>query len=142
MLKNVTTLWQLQFLIFTIVNAEKPVGPDGVCNKLQKVCAPQLYQVSSTLLTWALKDGIIPGVWKTSMICPIPKNNSPSDSSDYRPITITSVVMKCFEKIVLQYLLDLTKGMQDLFQFTYKPNRSIEHEIITLLQSYNPKSYV
>ena len=88
------------------------VGPDGVCSKLLKVCAPQLCQVFSTQFTWSLKDGIVPGVWKTSMICPIPKNNSPSD---YRPIAITSVVMKCFEKIVLHHLLDLTKGMQDPF---------------------------
>ena len=81
------------------------------------------------------------------MICPIPKNNSPSDLSDYRPIAITSVVMKCFEKIVLHHLLDLTKGMQDHFEFAYKPNRSIEDAILTLLHNTflhtnNPKSYV
>ena len=46
-----------------------------------------------------------------------PKNNSPSDLSDYEPIT--SVVMICFEKIVLHHLLDLTNGMQDPFQFAY-----------------------
>ena len=87
----------------------------------------------STLFTWSLKDGIVPGV--TSMICPVPKNNSPSDISDYRPIAITSVVMKCFEKIVLHHLLDLTKGMQDPFQFAYKPNRSIEDAILILLHN-------
>ena len=49
------------------------------------------------------------------------QKNSPSDLSDYRPIAITSVVMKCFEKIVKHNLLDLTNGMQDPFQFAYKP---------------------
>ena len=99
--------------VFTKVDVKKSVGPDGVCCKLLKVCAPQLCQVFSTLFTWPLEDGIVPGVWKTSMICPIPQNNSPSDMSDYRPIT--SIVMKCFEKIVLHQLLDLTNGMQDPF---------------------------
>ena len=134
-------------MVFTKVNVRKSVGPDGICSKLLKVCAPQLCQVFSTLFTWSLKDCIVPGLWKTSMICPIPKNNSPSDLSDYRPIAITSVVMKCFEKIVLHHLLDLTKGMQDPFQFAYKPNRSIEDAILTLLHNTflhtnNPKSYV
>ena len=134
-------------MVFTKVNVRKSVGPDGICSKLLKVCAPQLCQVFSTLFTWSLKDGIVPGLWKTSMICPIPKNNSPSDLSDYRPIAITSVVMKCFEKIVLHHLLDLTNGMQDPFQFAYKPNRSIEDAILTLLHNTflhtnNPKSYV
>ena len=93
--------------VCTKVNVKKSVGPDGAYSKLLKVCDPQLCQVSSTLFTWSLKDGIVPGVWKTSMICPIPKNNSPTELSDYRPNAITSVVMKCFEKIVLHHLLDL-----------------------------------
>ena len=59
----------------------------------------------------------------------------------------TSVVLKCFEKIVQHNLLDLTKGMQDPFQFEYKPNRSIDDTILTLLHNTflhanNPKSYV
>ena len=101
------------------------------------MCAPQHCQVSTTLFAWSLKDGIVPGLWKTSMICPIPKSNSTSDLSDHRPITITitSVVVKCFEKKVLQYLFDLTEGMQDPFQFAYKPNRSTEHAILTLLHN-------
>ena len=93
------------------------------------MCAPQLCQVFSTLFTWSLKDGIDPGVWKTSMICPIPKNNSPSDLSDYRLIAITSVVKKCFEKIVLHHVLDHIKGMQNPFLFAYKPNTSIDDAI-------------
>ena len=111
------------------------VGPDGVCRKLLKVCAPLLCLLSSTLFTWSLKEGIVPDVWKTSMFCPIPKNNSPSNSSDYRPIAITSVTMECFEKIVLHHLLDPTNGMQDPFQLTYKPNRSIEDTFLTLLHN-------
>ena len=58
--------------VFTKVNVKKSVCPDGVCSKLLKVCFPQLRQVFSTLFTWSLKDGIVPGVWKISMICPIP----------------------------------------------------------------------
>ena len=122
-------------ILFTKVNVKKSVDPDGVCCKLLRVCAPQLCQVFSTLFTLSLKDGIVPVVWKTSMICPIPRNNPPSDLSDYRPTTIAYVVLKCFEKIVLHHLLDLAKGMYDLFQFAYKPNRSIEDAILTLLRN-------
>ena len=103
--------------MFTKVNVKKSVGPDGVCNKLPKICAPQLCQVFSTLFTRSLKDDIVPGVWMTSMICPIPKHNSLFDLSNYKPIAITSVVMNCFEKNFQQYLLELVKGMQDPFQF-------------------------
>ena len=105
------------------------------------MCAPQLCQVFSTLFTWSLKDGIVPGVWKTSTVCTFPKKTS--DLFDYKPIAITSVVMKCLNNIVRQHLLDLNKGMQDPFQFAYKPNRSIEDVILTLPHTNNPmyKSY-
>ena len=46
---------------FTKENVGKSVGLDGVCNKLLKVCAPQLSQVHSTLIACSLKDGIVPG---------------------------------------------------------------------------------
>ena len=36
--------------IFTKVNVKRSAGPDGVCCKLLKVCAPQLCQVFSTFL--------------------------------------------------------------------------------------------
>ena len=81
---------------FTKVNVKKSVGPDGACCKLLKVCTPQLCQVFSTLFTWSLNGVIVAGVWRTFMICPIPKNNSPSNLSDYRPTTIASVTMECF----------------------------------------------
>ena len=42
-------------MVFTKVNVRKSVGPDGICSKLLKVCAPQLCQVFSTLFTWSLK---------------------------------------------------------------------------------------
>ena len=58
------------------VNLKKSVVQDGACCKLLKVCAPQLCQVFSTLFTWSLKDGTVPGAWKTFMICTIPKDNS------------------------------------------------------------------
>ena len=101
--------------VFTKSQCKKVIDPDGVCCKSLKALAPQLSQVFSTLLTWSLKDGIVPGVWKTSMIYPMPKTNSPSYLSDHRPIAITSVVTKSFEKIVVHHLLDITKGMQDPF---------------------------
>ena len=82
--------------------------------------------------------GIYPG--SRNKECVQNKNNS--DIYDEMKI-----VMKCFEKIVLYHLLDLTKGMHDPFQFAYKPNRSIEDAILTLLHNTflhtnNPKSYV
>lgn len=36
--------------------------------------------------------------WKKTVITPVPKKPCPTDNNDYRPIALTSIVMKCLEK--------------------------------------------
>ena len=55
-----------------------------------------------------LKECSIPSAWKSSIICPVPKKESRTTLNLHRPVALTSLVMKCFDKIVLQHLLTLT----------------------------------
>ncbi len=38
----------------------------------------------------------------------------------------TSVVMKCFERLVLEHLKVIMGYLLDSFQFAYRPNKSVE----------------
>ncbi len=49
--------------------------------------------------------------------------------NDYRPVALTSVVMKSFEKLVLAHLKDITGPLLDLLQFAYRANRSVEDAV-------------
>ena len=69
------------------------------------------------------------------MICPVPKNNKPASLNDYRPVALTPIVMKCFERIVLKHLLSYTTPHHDPHQFAYKPNRSTDDATLTLLHN-------
>jgi len=44
--------------------------------------------------------GEFPDSWKIAHITPIPKVNSPSSSSEYRPISVLTVLSKLFEKVL------------------------------------------
>ncbi|KAK3549702.1 hypothetical protein QTP86_007167 [Hemibagrus guttatus] len=46
-----------------------------------------------------------------------------------RPVTLTSVVMKSFERLVLSYLKDITDPLLDPLQFTYRANRSVDDAV-------------
>ncbi len=98
-----------------------------------KTCATELSNVFSRLFTWSLKDCSVPLLWKKSIICPVPKNKNPISLNDYRPIALTSIVMKCFERIILNLILSYTEPFHDPYQFAYKPNRSTEDATLTLL---------
>ena len=59
-------------------------------------------------------------------IRPIPKNNTPINPEDYRPINILPVLGKVFEKIIHKQITNyLTQyGLLDKFQSGFKPNHS------------------
>ena len=65
-------------------------------------------------------------------------------ANDYRPVALTSVVMKVFERIVQRYLQSKTDKLLDPFQFAYRANRCVEdavslmlHNVLTHLDSSN-----
>ena len=121
--------------LFTKLNVKKAAGPDSISGKLLKVCASQLCSVFANLFNWSLRECCVPSVWKNSVICPVPKKKNPSSLNDYRPVALTSIVMKCFEKLVLRRLLTFTNEHLDPLQFAYKPHRGTDDAFLTVLHN-------
>ncbi len=71
----------------------------------------------------------VPSCFKRSTIIPVPKKPKITGLNDYRPMVLTSVVMKSFEKLVLAHLKDITGPLLDPLQFTYRANRSVDDEV-------------
>ncbi|CAM4731262.1 unnamed protein product [Leuciscus chuanchicus] len=55
----------------------------------------------------SLKLGKVPQIWKTSCVVPVPKTSRPKDFGDYRPVALTSHLMKTLERLVLTHLRPL-----------------------------------
>ena len=121
--------------LFTKLNVKKAAVPDSISGKLLKVCASQLCSVFANLFNWSLRECCVPSVWKNSVICPILKKKNPSSLNDYRPVALTSIVMKCFEKLILRCLLTFTSEHLDPLQFAYKPHRGTDDAILTILHN-------
>ncbi len=67
--------------------------------------------------------------------------------NDYRPLALTSVVMKSFERLVLAYLKASTGPLLDPQQFAYRANRSVNDAVnmglyFILLHLDRPETYV
>ena len=119
--------------LFTKLNVKKAAGPDSISGKLSKVCTSQLCSVFANLFNWSLRECCVPSIWKNSIICPFLKKKNTSSLNDYRPVSLTSIVIKCFEKLVLRRLLTFTNEYLDPLQFAYKPHRRTDDAILTLL---------
>ncbi len=71
---------------------------------------------------------------KKSVIIPEPKISKPSCLNDNRPVALTSIVMKVFERILKKHICSSILTLDPL-QFAYRPNRSIDHVISQVLHS-------
>ena len=59
-----------------------------------------------------------------STIVPISRKAKVTELNDYRPVALTSVIMKCFERLVKDHITSTLPDTLDPLQFAYRPNRS------------------
>ena len=65
----------------------------------------------------------------------MPKNIKVTCLNDYRSIALTSVAMKCFERLVMAHINTIIPETLDPLQFAYLPNRSTEDVISIALHT-------
>ncbi|KAK3551070.1 hypothetical protein QTP70_011617 [Hemibagrus guttatus] len=108
--------------IFLKQKRRKTPGPDGVTPACQKICADRLAFIFSQIFNRSPELYEVPACFKRYTIIPIPKKPKITGLNDYRPVALTSVVMKSFERLVLAYLKNITGPLLDPLQFAYRAN--------------------
>ena len=72
---------------------------------------------------------VLPPCFKRTTIVPVPKNTKVTCLNDYRPLALTSVIMKCFERLVKSFICSLLPPTLDPMQFAYRSNMSTDDAI-------------
>ena len=65
----------------------------------------------------------------------MPKNAKVTCLNDYRPIALTSIAIKCFERLVRPHINTIIPDTLDPLQFAYRPNRSTDDAISIALNT-------
>ena len=65
----------------------------------------------------------------------MPKNTKVTCLNDYQPEALTSVAMKCFERLVMAHNNTIIPETLDPLQFAYRPNRSTDEAISIALHT-------
>ena len=115
--------------MFKSQNPRKAAGPDSVSPAVLKHCANQLAPVFTYIFNASLELCHVPACFKASTIIPIPKRAKVTGLNDYRPVALTSVVMKVLERLVLAHLKSITDPVLDPLQFAYRANRSTDDAV-------------
>ena len=81
------------------LETNKSCGSDEIPPKILKLTALLIYEPLTKLFNASLSKGVIPANWKIANIHPIyKKKGSPSDPTNYRPISLLPCMSKFLEK--------------------------------------------
>lgn len=102
-------------------------GPDGIGGRILKNHAIHFFCFVFILSLYHHK---VPCLWKDAIISRVLKNTAPQSLSDYRPVTLTSLVLKSFEN---SGLFSAVHDQLAPLQFAYKSGRGVNDALCTLM---------
>ena len=106
-------------------------GPDDLPFWFWKEYALELTPVITHILNVSLVSQQVLKIWKTANVRPIPKDTNISALDQLRPISVTDIIMRLFERLILDF--ELTKPVSCFIhsdQFAYKKDCGTETALL------------
>src|SRR5215469_12947928 len=118
------------------IGKNKSVGPDRVSGEILKMGGEAMIPYLARLLDITINNGTLPCDWRRATVVPIYKSGDRSLVTNYRPVSLTSIVCKQMEHIIASYLRQVWDKNDWLFegQHGFRPGYSCESQVITVCQ--------
>ena len=95
-----------------MLSAGAAPGPDGIPAKMIKAANSTFASMLNNIMQSSLESGDIPGILKLAFVTPIHKGDSRSDPANFRPVSLTSHLIKTLERVVRKELVSYLEGNQ------------------------------
>ena len=106
-----------------------------------KSCSTELKESLCLLINKSFSQGVFPTEWKRANVVPVFKSKNIQDVTNYRPISLLSIVSKIAEKCMYNYLYPLIFCKLSSFQHGFLSGRSTTTQLVqyvdTLFKSLN-----
>ena len=119
------------FNILSNCDPSKSPGPDSVNPYVLKKTAAEISPMLTHIFKKSLETGTVPSQWKHAYISPIFKKGQKSDPKNYRPISLTSVICKSMEHIIVSQVMKHLEDRNILTdrQFGFRSKHSCESQL-------------
>ena len=91
--------------LLTSIDTTTANGHDDISAIMLKKTALSITPAVTKLFNVSLTSGELPSEWKTARVTPIPKSGDSSNPSNYRPISLLSILSKLLEKHIVKLLI-------------------------------------
>ena len=112
------------------INTNKAMGSDGIHGKMLKNCSISLARPLSIIFQASYYNSALPNDWKSANVVPVHKKGSKTDVENYRPISLTSIVVKTLERIIRDELMSRCYSLIDQRQHGFLLGKSCGTQLI------------
>ena len=119
----------------------KSLGPNSIPIKILKYNADILAPTISKLVNHSFNTGEFPEFCKIAKVIPVFKRGDNLNCSNYRPISLLSILSKIFEKCMSTRLYSFLQKYKLIFQnqFGFRPKCSTYHALLSLIETIKTK---
>lgn len=117
------------------LKTHKAAGPDGIPARVLKACSNSIAPILQKLFQKSISTGSLPTDWLNANISPIYKKNDRSAPSNYRPVSLTSIICKLLEHIIHSHIMKHFEEFDILAneQHGFRKGRSCETQLSALV---------
>ncbi|KAL8613962.1 hypothetical protein ACOMHN_023198 [Nucella lapillus] len=114
----------------------KASGPDEISSRILKELSTELAPALTTIFRSSLSAGQVPSDWRDALVSPIFKKGEHYNPANYRPVSLTCIVCKLLEHIVVHSLMEHLETNEILChqQHGFRKNRSCETQLLELVE--------
>lgn len=114
------------------------VSPDEIPFSFIKNIAHAIAFLLAYLFNQSMTFSEVPSLWKHSYVTPVLKKEPASDPSNFRPVSITSIFYRLFEKILKKHILEHLESNKILpsAQHGFVNGKSIETNMLECINDW------
>ena len=116
-------------------------GPDGISGTMLRQTAASIAPALTNLFNLSLSSSTVPDEWKLSIVTPIFKAGDASEASNYRPISLLSLISKALERCIHSRITDflLRNNLLADCQYDLRPKSSTQDALLTITRDWHEK---
>lgn len=109
-------------------------GLDNISHWFFRTCSFEIAETVTDILNLSFACGTVPKQWSSAVVTPVPKVAKPETLSDYRPISVTPLLSRLAEKLVVcRWFLSSIPSCTLDDQFGFRPTGSTTCALTCLL---------
>ena len=115
------------------ISMDSASGPDGIPVVLLKNCPVELCEPISIIWTESFNSGIVPKFYKQAHVSPLYKKGDRAKAVNYRPVALTSHIIKIYERILRETMVKFIEDNEILCnnQHGFRSGRSCLTQLLS-----------